>query len=205
MSREDALSDLAYVRTLAEEGRRAPLLSGAHFVGWGLLVAGALAGHGVIVNSVAPSGELGLLLGLLWGGFGLVGGVMSALLQRRLTKRPGANAVSNRADRAIWSGASLILAALAVGALGHMAFTGDFSAPNVIPEAAFTVYGGAMLASSLVAEDRLLRPYALLSAAAGVGLGIGADHPWMYFAAAAAALLVLALPGVALLRREPRA
>ena len=205
MSRDEALADLAYVRTLAEEGRKAPLLGGAHLVGWGVLVSAAFVGHGVIVNTVPQSQDWGLMLGGLWGGFGLLGGLMSTALQRRMQRRPGSAALSNRADQAIWTGATLILVSLALGAIGHMAFTGDYTAPNFIPGASFAVYGGAMMASSMVAEEKALQPFALFSVAAGLCLSIGADHPWMYFAAAAAALLALAAPGLVLLRQEPRA
>lgn len=203
MSGRDALEDLAYVRALAEEGRSAALLSGPHMIGWGLLVACAFAGHGAIVNTIPPSHDWGLYLGLLWGGFGVLAGAMSAVLGRRAAKRPGASAVSNRADRAVWAGASLMLCVFALGMIGHMAVSGDTTAPNAIPAAALAVYGGALLATSLAADAPLLRPFAFLAGATGLVLAVFADAPWMYYAAAVGALLTLAAPGVLLLRREP--
>jgi hypothetical protein len=203
MTNAEALKDLDYVRTLAEEGRHAPLLSGPHLIGWGVLVAAAWAGHGYIVNNVPPSGQWGILLGSLWGGFGVLGGLMSVVLGRWTSNRPGASAASNRAERAIWSGASLVLTVFAVGMIGHMAVTGDTDAPNAISAAAFGVYGGAMLASSLFSGEKLLRPFAFLAAGFGLVLAIFADAPWAYYAAAVGALLTLALPGLLLARREP--
>jgi hypothetical protein len=203
MSREDVLSDLNHIRALAEEGRHAPLLSGAHFVGWGLLVSAAYTAHGIILNYDLP-GHDGSYFGLIWGSFGVLGGLLSVVLEQRVKTRPGASAVSNRADRAIWTGAMISLVVVVAASIGRMAVTGDATAPNVIPPAAFGAYAGAMFATSLITHAKLLRPYALLAAAAGVVLGLWADAPWMYFAAAVAAFVTLVFPGIALLRREPR-
>ena len=43
MTREEMLADLAYARTLAEEGRHAPLLGGPYLLFWGALNAVAFA------------------------------------------------------------------------------------------------------------------------------------------------------------------
>jgi hypothetical protein len=39
MTRDEMLADLAYARTLAEEGRQAPLVGGAYLIFFGVLIA----------------------------------------------------------------------------------------------------------------------------------------------------------------------
>jgi hypothetical protein len=51
MTRDEMLADLAYARTLAEEGRHAPLLGGAYLVFWGLLNAAAFAAQFAIIQA----------------------------------------------------------------------------------------------------------------------------------------------------------
>ncbi len=201
MAHDQSLSDLAYVRTLAEAGRTVPLLSGPHLMGWGVLLSAALAGHGVIVNTL-PQDEHFFLWGC-WGAFAALGFGMNFVLGRRLSARPGASAANNQADRAIWAGAGLVMGAFSIGMLGHMLYTQDWTAPNAIPAASFAVYGGAMLASSLISGVGALRPFAMLASVMAVALAIFADTPWMYFIASGAALLTLFLPGLVLARREP--
>jgi len=201
MNQNDTLSDLAYVRTLAEAGRTAPLLSGPHLMGWGALLSGALASHGLIVNTLPT--EQHWTLWAVWGAFATAGLGLNALLGRRLRSRPGASAANNQADGAIWAGAGLVMGAFAIGMLGHMLYTQDWTAPNAIPAASFAVYGGAMLASSLVSGVGLLRPFAILAALFAVALAVFADTPWTYYVAAGGALVTLFAPGLALARREP--
>jgi hypothetical protein len=204
MTKEQILEDLEFVRTLAHEGRAAPLLGGLHMVCWGSLVALAFAGHWATLYVIFPATGASWSIWAWWLAFGLIGWAMATLLGRRLRDKPGSTSVSNRGEQAAWGGASLMLAAIALGAIGHMIVTDDFTAANSIPPAAFAIYGGAMLATSFMSGEKLLRPFAFLAAAAGLALGVFADETWMYLAAAVAAFLTLVVPGALLLSREPK-
>jgi len=202
MTRSELLEDIAYVRTLAEEGRAAPLLGGAYFVGWGLLVSAAWAGHYAIITNL-PDTQWGQWLGGMWFGFGVVGGVMSLALQRRVRGKPGASSVGNRGERAVWMGIGFALTAIAIGAILRMAVFGEITAPNTILPAAMTLYGAGMIATAKLSGEKLLHPFGLVAVAFGFCMGVIANLPIMYLLGSIAALFVLVLPGALLLRREP--
>lgn len=197
--------DMALVRALAEEGRAAPLLSGGHMLGWGLLVSAAWAGHYGIISQIASHASWGPWMGALWGGFGIAGLILSALLRRRLKGRPGHGSVGNRGDRAIWIGMQLALLACVLGALLRMALFHDNAAPNTILPVALALYGAAMVSTGRLSGQAMLQGFGLLAIGLGCVAGVIASLPQMYLLGSAAALLVLALPGALLLRREPAA
>lgn len=204
MSRGELMDDLAYVRTLAEEGRSAPLLGGAHFVAWGLLVSAAWMGHYWVITNYAQT-ELGQPLGLLWGGFGVVAGLMSVILHRRMRGKPGLSSGGNRAERAIWEGIGMALFAIAVGSIVRMAVFKDFDAPNTILPAAVALYGAGMIATARFSNETILRVSGVAAVILGLGLQVIANEPYVYLLGSAGALIVLVIPGILLLRREPSA
>jgi len=204
MTRSELMQDLAYVRTLAEEGRSAPLLGGAHFVAWGLLVAAAWAGHYWVISNYTQA-ELGMPLGILWGGFGVLAGVMSVILQRRMRGKPGLSSGGNRAERAIWEGISLAMFAIALGAILRMAVFKDFDAPNTILPAAVALYGAGMIATARFSKEKVLQVSGVAAVVFGLALQVIANEPYVYLLGSAGALVVLVIPGIILLRREPSA
>lgn len=201
----DVLDDVAHMRTLAEQGRNAPLLSGGHLLGWGALLCVTWAAHYFVLTSTNNGDKLGFGLGALWAGFGLVGAFMGAIMRRRLRGRPGLGSVANRGDRAVWAGVLLALLAVVFGALLRMVLFRDFAAPNTILPAAFALYGAAMISTSMLSGEKALLAFGALSIGIAAIAGVIANLPEMYLLGSAAALIVLAWPGILLLRREPAA
>ncbi len=204
MTREELLDDLAYARTLAEEGRHAPLLGGGYLVFWGLLNMSAYLLHwGLLSERLPQAGGAGFAA--LWASYGVIAGIGMALLIRRIRDKPGKSAIGVRAERAIWSGVGIAMFAIVIGCLGRMALEGDPLAPNGIMAPAFALFGLALSAVASMAGEKWLSAFAALSFAASVALSLFANEPWAYLLAAAASALVLAAPGFMLLRREPSA
>ena len=204
MTREELTEDLAYVRALAEEGRHAPLLGGAYLLFWGLLNLGAYLAHwGLLTESLPRFGGQGFAL--LWTAYGVVAGGGMALLIHRLRDKPGKSAIGVRAERAIWSGVGIAMFAIVIGCLGRMALTSDMQAPNAILAPAFAFFGLALTTIAAMAGEKWLSAFAALSFAASIALGLFANEPWAYLLAAASSAVVLAIPGVILMRREPSA
>lgn len=198
MTTEDAAKDLAFVRTLAEEGRTAPLLGGAHLVAFGALTAGAYLGHYAILTYADP-----IWLLANWMGFGVLAGVVGGALDARMRAKPGFTAVTNRVDTAVWGGVGAAGFAIAVAALARLVLEDDVGAPNVIPGAAFALYAAAMLTTATLSGDKIMRVSGWLAVAAAIVALVVQAQPWMYLFAAAGAVVVLLLPGLALMRREP--
>ncbi len=204
MTRDEMLQDLAYARTLAEEGRHAPLLGGAYLLFWGLLNLSAYLFHwGLLTERLARFG--GSAFASLWTAYGVVAGVGMAILIRRMRDMPGKSAIGVRAERAVWSGVGVAMFVIVTGCLGRMALTGDMQAPNAIMGPAFACFGLALAAIAAMAGEKWLSAFAALSFAASIALHLFANAPWAYLLAAAASVVVLAIPGAILMRREPSA
>jgi hypothetical protein len=204
MTRDQLLDDLTYARTLAEEGRHAPLLGGGYLVLFGAL------------NLCAFSAQWGLLIGrlprfdgaafaFLWLSYGVLVGIGIAVLRLRTRDKPGLGAIGVRAERVIWSGAAMALGAVALGSILRMLLTHDTDAPNAIFGAAFALYGAALYATSKLSRQIWMTNFAWLSIAVTAALCVFANETWAYLIAAAGSVLVLLWPGLILMRSEPSA
>lgn len=204
MTRDEMLADLAYARTLAEEGRHAPLLGGAHLAFWGCLNAAAFAAQWAILTGRLPHAD-GIGFAVLWGAYGLIAAAGMVFLRMRTRTKPGLTSIGGRAERAMWTGAATALLVIVLGSLGRMLSTGDTTAPNAIIGAAFALYGAALFTVASLSEQTWMRAFGWLSVLVAGTLCLFANEPWAYLVAAAGALLVLLAPGIILLRREPSA
>lgn len=203
MTREEMLADLAYARTLAEEGRHAPLLGGPYLLFWGALNAAAFAAQYAILEGALPTE--GSSFAVLWFGYGVISAIGMAVLRARTNNKPGLSAIGTRAERAFWSGAGFALIAIVAGSIARMLITGDQTAPNAIFGAAFALYGAALIGTATLSEQTWLRTFGLLAAAVAGVLCLFANQNWAYLVASIGSLIVLAWPGIVLLKREPSA
>jgi hypothetical protein len=202
MTRDEMMQDLAYARALAEEGRHAPLLGGAHLVFWGVANTVAFAAHWGILEGRLPALE-GRAFALLWLGYGVVATFGMVLLRLRTRRKPGLSAIGVRAERAMWIGAAVGVGAIALGSIARMMMEGDPTAPNAIFGAAFALYGAALFGTARLSQEAWLARFAWLSAGVAFTLCLFANAPWAYLYAAVGSVLVLIWPGIILLRREP--
>ena len=204
MTREEMLQDLAYARSVAEEGRRAPLLGGAYLMFWGVLNALAFAAHWGISAGVLPLAG-GFSFAALWIGYGIVAFIGMTFLRMRTRGKPGLTTIGARAERALWAGAAIALMAIVIGSIGRMVMTGDPAAPNTILGGAFALYGAALFGTASLSQHTWLRAFGWLSVSVAMTLTLFSHADWPYLVAAVGSLLGLALPGFVLLQREPAA
>ena len=204
MTRDEMLADLAYARTLAEEGRHAPLLGGAYLVFWGVVNAAAFALQYAIIEGVLPHLD-GAAFAVLWIGYGVVAGIGMTLLRMRTRDKPGLTAIGTRAERALWTGAATALMAVVIGSILRMFITSDPAAPNAILGAAFALYGAALLGTAALSEQTWLRAFGWLSIAVALACCVFVNQAWVYVIASIGSLAALGAPGLVLLKREPSA
>jgi hypothetical protein len=202
MTRDELLQDVAYARSLAEEGRHAPLLGGAYFVFWGLLNTAAFTTHWAVLAGHLPYAD-GLSFAGIWIAYGVIAGIGMTLLRGRIRTKPGLTSIGVRAESAMWSGAAIALLAVAIGSIARMLAEGDGNAPNAIFGAAFALYGAALFGTAKLSQQKWLTAFAWLSFAVAGSLCLFANQSWAYLNAAAGSLAVLFVPGLILLRREP--
>lgn len=203
MSPRELAEDLDFVRTLAEEGRHAPLLGGSFLMFWGVLNALAWGAQWALLSGFITA-EPTWHFGALWSVYGIIAGIGSSMLGSRIKALPGQSSLGNRVERAAWAGAGVGTGAIVLGAIGHMAVSRDFTSPDVIMPAAYALYGAALLVTSIVTQEKWLATFAGLSFAVSVVLGVFMSAPWFYLFGAVASLIVLLTPGVMMLRKEPQ-
>lgn len=204
MTRDEMLADLAYARTVAEEGRNAPLLGGSYLLFWGLLNGTAFATHYAVLEDMLPAMD-GRSFGLLWGGYGIVAALGMTLLRIRARAKPGVASIGTRAERALWSGAAIAVLAVVIGSIARMMSTGDVSAPNAILAAAFALYGAALFGTASLSQQTWMRGFGWLAVGVALNAAMFANFNWVYVIAAIGSLLALCVPGLILLKREPAA
>lgn len=205
-TRSDLASEIAYVKTLAEEGRNAPLVGGVIYVIWGAVIAVA-AGLSYLVYSGALAAPF---IGGVWFWVAAlaVGWAASLALGRRADRKPGAMTVGNKTANAAWLAVGVFMSTFWIAS---MAFRGHFRSAGVEPSIlfglmfpiAFGLYGVAFFATAVAARLDWMRGFAvaawIFSMAALYYLG----DPLQFLIGAAGSLVCAVLPGVLLMRREP--
>lgn len=201
--RSAVLSDLGYLRDLAEGGQNAPLLGGRFLVWWGILVPLAYVGHYLI--STGQFGAPGLMLGWMWAMFSVVGLAGQFVMMWLFPKdKPGAYSAGNRASEYVFMAAGFALFAFFVGVIASSILNGTASEGFAwsVP-LALSLYGVGQLVSGLMTNIFALK-LAGFAAFAGVALTAALVSTAMIWLVAAGIVVVaLLVPGLMLLRREP--
>lgn len=193
--------DIAYMRALADEGRRAPPLGGA------ILLAGGLIWSATSLTAWAIATRLLALplpwMGWIWFvGLGLFFAALTVLVRRHQGK-PGHSAVNNRVMRTAWSatGWSIFTFGFCVAAACwklHSNIPTALIAPFIL-----TVYGIGWTMAAAMADQKWLKWTAVGSFASAVVVACSVGSPVTYLIYAGCLLLLLALPGWLMLRQEP--
>lgn len=196
-------TDLEYLRSIAESGRKVPLLGGRFFVWWGVLATVALLVHWTVITGVLPVPIS--MVGLIWLGYGVIGVAGTSVLARGLRDKPGKGATGNRAERAVWSAMSAAVFAYAIGAAIATALgRGDPILFDTIPLVAFCGYGISFSVTAALGGPGWMKPLAWFSwIAAAAGLYF-TGTPELYLYAAGIVLLLALVPGLIILRQEPK-
>ncbi|MEA3001645.1 MAG: hypothetical protein QOH81_433 [Sphingomonadales bacterium] len=194
--------DIDYLRQLAESGAHAPLLGGRFLTWWGLLVAVAYGLHHLALHRVIGNGST--IFAFIWIGFSVIGMGGQFVLARGAKPKAGSGSAGNRASRVVWVAGACSIASMVVGAAvaagtGAGPATFDWTVP-----VAFAVYASALIVTGSLARSRIA-----LAAGGGAVLMVGLFtamilSPDRYLLASAGVALTVLLPGLLLLRSEPR-
>jgi hypothetical protein len=158
--------DLARLRTIAEEGRRAPLLGGAHLLIWGAILTVALLFNWAVAVRLLPLPPYSLAFS--WFGLVFLGWLASSLIARRQAETKAAFTVGNRIESLVWTWAGAMLAVLAVAILVHGLLSegaSDWTLFAIMSPVSFGVYAMAIGVSAAIVEDRAAIAFAVLSLA----------------------------------------
>lgn len=194
--------DIQYVRQLAESGAHAPLLGGRFMAWWGLLLTAAYVVHHLALRGVVGDGDR--IFGILWLSFSVLGVLGQLALARGMPRKAGEGSAGNRASRSVWFAAALVIGAMVVGsALAAAKGAGPATFDWIVP-VAFAVYACALIVTGSLAKNRVT-----IAAGGGAIVMVGLFtalilSPDRYLLAAAGVAATVLLPGLLLLRAEPR-
>lgn len=197
--------DLAYVRSLSESGARAPLNGGRFMAWWGFLVVIAWTAQHFALKGDLVVGAGGGIFGIIWFGYGILGMIGQYLLARAMPAKAGAGSAGNRASRTVWGAGAFSIGSMVIG-VAVLANSGmTYAVFDWIVPVAFAVYACALIVTGALAGERIAI-FAGYGAVAMVGIFAAfIMHPDRYLLAAAGAALTVMLPGLLLVRREPKA
>jgi len=194
--------DIAFMRALAAEGQRTPLLGGRILAAAGLIFALASIAYWAMIVEIIdlPHG---------WGSFGIWMGALAlflvvlTILNRGIARKPGAGSPTNRASGTAWMavGLSILAMAISYAATGYKLQSELVMA--TFPSVIFALYGAGWAVAAAMTGKRWLWGVAIGSWLMAPVLGWFADGPEQYLAYAAALVLLTFLPGLVLTRQEP--
>jgi len=193
--------DIAYMRAMAEEGRKAPLLGGAI-----LIAAGLTFGSASLLQWAAAAGVAGVTFELAnWGWLAAMVAFIAALswLSHRLKGRPGACSPVNKAAGTAWMGVGMAIFFMAVS-MALIAWR--LNAPEVMllfPSLIFALYGAGWAVSAAMSDKKWLWWVAIGAWVGAPLIALLTGDPAQYLAYAVGLLLLTVAPGLALIRQEP--
>lgn len=193
--------DIAFMRALAEEGTRVPLLGGGITLAAGLIFGAASVLHWLIAEGILKVSPWALMID--WIGSGIIFGIVCSLLIRRGNAQPGASASINRATGSVWSAVGFAIFTMFLALMAMAWITRNPAIFNLFPVLILALYGAAWTVAADLSGQLWIRIVALASFAAAVIMALLATSSFLMLAYAAALLLLAALPGYILLRREP--
>jgi len=203
MTRSEMIDDLNYMKTLAEEGRNAPLVGGRIGLMWGILLSFTFFMQWVILTGLAPLQPNSLIF--LWLGFAIVGGAGSAIMGRQVDKKPGATSVANRVETYVWTMFAGMMASLFVGIMLNQIFS-DGTA-QLFDLMVIIGFAGQGLAYGVVAKITGLR-WVHMAAFAGftasaICFAVYGDLV-IYLIGAIAIIFTIIIPSLISLKNEPK-
>jgi hypothetical protein len=193
--------DIAFMKAMAEEGRRAPLLGGAILASAGAIFGAASVAHWAIVSgrlNVPPIG-ISVAWGLAMVAFLVALGVVSA----RVKRQPGASTPANRAFGVAWSAAGVATFAIGLSIIVAIWRLKTGVVGLLFPSMILALYGLGWKVSAAMSGQKWLHAVAIGAFAGAPALAWFAGRPEQYLAYAAALFLLMCVPGMLLMRKEP--
>lgn len=193
--------DIAYMRGLAHEGRKTPMLGGSILIAAGLIFSAASVAHWAILTGAV---NLPLqALSVMWLAATAVFFIALAVLRVGIGRKPGAFSPVNKASGAAWMGVGIGIFVMAI-AMSIVSWKVQSAIPVLLfPSLIFTLYGAGWAVSAKVSDKKWLWWLAVGAWIAAPLIALLTGEPEQYLAYAAGLLILTTLPGVIMVREEP--
>lgn len=193
--------DIAYMKALAQEGRRTPLLGGRI-----LISAGLIFGLASVVAYGIDSGILAVppvAYAVLWGGALLAFFAILIWQIRQTDRKPGAQSVANRAAGVGWMGVGLAIFVMSL-AMSVVSWKMQSDVAFMLfPSLIFALYGSGWAVSATMSDQKWQWRLAIACWIAAPLIALLTGSPLMWLGYAAGLFLFALVPGVLLVRQEP--
>jgi len=203
MSRDELLSDLDYIKAMAEEGAHAPLVGGRIGLMWGLLIVGVFLVQWAILSRTLPLPESSLFI--LWVSFAVIGGLGCIILGRQADQKPGANSVANRVETHVWVMFAGMMFTLFIGVVLNQVFSGGTA--QLFDLILVVGFAGQGLAYGVVARMSGLKWMHMASFASFVASAVcftAYGNIYIYLIGAIGTFFTVVLPSLISLKQEPK-
>jgi hypothetical protein len=196
--------DVSFLRTLAEDGRDAPLT-----IGPALFFAGAIFGPACAI--AVWGGLSGRITGAftdpaMFLGAGAAYAAVMWRVHRHMPAPAGAASRANLAAQIAWTAVALAIGAITATLVALQAATHDGRVMLALPPLVLIAYGAAWTMAAGASRQRWLWLVALASFGLAVGMSLLANSPAAFFGLFIAAVFgVLGLPGFILMLQARRA
>ena len=201
MDKKEALSDLDYLKTLAESGQKSPLLGGRIGLMWTILLVPTLIVHGLVETKTVDIPPQNI--GFLWMCFGVLGGILSLILARGLERKSGAGTVANQVAATVWPFSTILIFTFAISIVVGTAFNQlPMNAFNFIMPLAFSTAAMSQAVLARMTGETFLRIASWGGLVFVCLTAMFADRGEVYFISAFGVLLTGVIPSVIELRKE---
>jgi hypothetical protein len=194
--------DIAYMKDLAQSGRRAPLLGGSILISAGIVFGLASVVHWAIESGLVQASPQSLPL--VWVGALLIFFAALVVQIRHRRGLPGAGTVANQATGAAWMGVGLAIFAMFVAVCILIWRTDSPVISTVLPSIIFALYGSGWAISATMSDQRWQWPLAIGCWVASPAIALLVGTPFLWLGYAAGLFLFAAIPGAILVRQENR-
>ena len=203
MSNADIKENIEYLKTMAEQGSTTSVLGGIIGLWWCSLACVALFLHFLTLKGLGPL-EIDKI-GIIWLGFGIIGGIGSIILARRTSQKPGAHSSLNKVMGVLWIGISIFIFAYAIS-LGFSAGLGriGFQFFDTIIPLAFGLSSLAAFVTSQMSQEKWQINIAIMALAVMVVAQFLLGRPELYLLALVGVVLTGILPNLILMSKEKR-
>ena len=201
MTKNEALEDIAYARSIAEKGAKTPLLGSSISLMWGLMVVPTLIFHGLALLGKFPISSQNI--GLIWAIYGGLGFLGSIYLGRKIDKLPGAKSQINQVGEALGISMGIILAAYAITTVFVVVVKGmpEFLFNSIIVFA-FGLVTINLAVLARITNQAYMKFAAVFAGALTVVTYILVQSPSIYFLAAFGIVITQIIPSIMGLKKE---
>lgn len=198
----DIHGDIAYMKSLAAEGRDAPVLVGPILVAAALWFGAATVGQWLISLGKIPLTGWGVMW--MWVGAAIGFAALLYVLIRRICTKEGSKTKDNTAIGAAWSACGYTIFGLWLVLMAFGLSTGNWSAMALMPAIVMIAYGAAWFIAGQVSGRGWMVLTGVVSFAGAAALGWFAFTHWTYGVYLALLVLVALLPGLHLMKLAAR-